>query len=55
MVVVGDVVVFFVVVVLRFAFAVPLFVVVLVAVGIHMLGLVGPSHIPSVFWLHLLL
>ena len=35
---------FVVVVMLRFAFTVLLFVVVLVVVDIHMLGLVGPFH-----------
>ena len=44
---VGDFV--FVVVVIRFAFAVPLFVVVLVAFERRVPGFVGPSHIPSVF------
>jgi hypothetical protein len=47
------VVVFVVVVVLRVAFAVHLFVVVLVAFQLRVLEPVDPSQIPSFFWLYL--
>ena len=49
------VVVVFVVALLQVAFAVHLFVVVLVAFQLRVLGFVDPSQLPHVFWLHLLL